>query len=150
MNDGFLDQAFLDGFTPTSLPNATFDFTQPTLHTENIVLHGGTGSDRLLVESLAGSDVNAVTFDAGAGNDFLDARDAGQGFLRALEWQGDGHLRVLLSAADTFMEEETEALVRRVYPGVALSQPIASLVVAGSLVTAYFLNVSRNIESEAT
>ncbi|RWN11018.1 MAG: NAD(P)-dependent oxidoreductase [Mesorhizobium sp.] len=56
---------------------------------------------------------------------YLDARDAGQGFLRALEWQGDGHLRVLLSAADTFMEEETEALVRRVYPDVALSRPIA-------------------------
>ncbi|TPK69565.1 NAD(P)-dependent oxidoreductase [Mesorhizobium sp. B2-4-19] len=56
---------------------------------------------------------------------YLDARDAGQGFLQALEWQGDGHLRVLLSAADTFMEEETEALVRRVYPGVALSRPIA-------------------------
>jgi len=56
---------------------------------------------------------------------YLDARDAGQGFLRALEWQGDGHLRVLLSAADTFMEEETEALVRRAYPGVALSRPIA-------------------------
>ncbi len=56
---------------------------------------------------------------------YLDARDAGQGFLKALEWQGDGHLRVLLSAADTFMEEETEALVRRVYPGVALSRPIA-------------------------
>ncbi|BAV51346.1 NAD-dependent epimerase/dehydratase [Mesorhizobium loti] len=56
---------------------------------------------------------------------YLDARDAGQGFLRALEWQGDGHLRVLLSAADTFMEEETEALVRRVYPGVARSRPIA-------------------------
>ena len=51
---------------------------------------------------------------------YLDARDAGQGFLRALEWQGEGHLRVLLSAADTFMEEETEALVRRVYPGIAL------------------------------
>ncbi|UVK54347.1 NAD(P)-dependent oxidoreductase [Mesorhizobium sp. AR02] len=56
---------------------------------------------------------------------YLDARDAGQGFLRALEWQGEGHLRVLLSAADTFMEEETDALVRRVYPGVALSRPIA-------------------------
>ncbi|TIO09982.1 NAD(P)-dependent oxidoreductase [Mesorhizobium sp.] len=56
---------------------------------------------------------------------YLDARDAGQGFLQALEWQGDGHLRVLLSAADTFMEEETEPLVRRVYPDVALSQPIA-------------------------
>ena len=56
---------------------------------------------------------------------YLDARDAGQGFLRALEWQGEGHLRVLLSAADTFMEEETEALVRRAYPGVALSRPIA-------------------------
>lgn len=56
---------------------------------------------------------------------YLDARDAGQGFLRALEWQGEGHLRVLLSAADTFMEEETEALVRRVYPGVALLRPIA-------------------------
>jgi nucleoside-diphosphate-sugar epimerase len=56
---------------------------------------------------------------------YLDARDAGQGFLRALQWKGDGHLRVLLSAADTFMEEETESLVRRVYPGVALSRPIA-------------------------
>ncbi|RUU08541.1 NAD(P)-dependent oxidoreductase, partial [Mesorhizobium sp. M6A.T.Ca.TU.002.02.2.1] len=56
---------------------------------------------------------------------YLDARDAGQGFLQALEWKGDGHLRVLLSAADTFMEEETEPLVRRVYPDVPLSRPIA-------------------------
>jgi len=56
---------------------------------------------------------------------YLDARDAGQGFLRALEWRGQSHLRVLLGAADTFMEEETETLVRRVFPGVALSRPIA-------------------------
>ncbi|MBZ9802885.1 NAD-dependent epimerase/dehydratase family protein [Mesorhizobium sp. ES1-6] len=56
---------------------------------------------------------------------YLDARDAGQGFLRALEWLGEGHLRVLLSAADTFMEEETGPLVRRVYPAVPLSRPIA-------------------------
>ncbi|PDQ21301.1 epimerase [Mesorhizobium sanjuanii] len=56
---------------------------------------------------------------------YLDARDAGQGFLQALEWGGEGHLRVLLSAADTFMEEETEPLVRRVYPDVPLSRPIA-------------------------
>lgn len=55
---------------------------------------------------------------------YLDARDAGQGFLRALEWRGEGHLRVLLSAEDTFMEEETEALVRRVYPDITLSRPI--------------------------
>lgn len=56
---------------------------------------------------------------------YLDARDAGQGFLQALEWEGEGHLRVLLSAADTFMEEETEPLLRRVYPDVSLSRPIA-------------------------
>ncbi|PTE10971.1 NAD-dependent epimerase/dehydratase family protein [Mesorhizobium helmanticense] len=56
---------------------------------------------------------------------YLDARDAGQGFLQALEWGGEGHLRVLLSAADTFMEEETEPLLRRVYPDVPLSRPIA-------------------------
>ncbi|MCV3205263.1 NAD(P)-dependent oxidoreductase [Mesorhizobium sp. YC-39] len=56
---------------------------------------------------------------------YLDARDAGQGFLQALEWKGEGHLRVLLSAADTFMEEETGPLLRRVYPDVPLSRPIA-------------------------
>ena len=42
---------------------------------------------------------------------YLDVRDAGQGFLLALEWQGDGHLRVLLSAADTFMERRLKSLV---------------------------------------
>ena len=56
---------------------------------------------------------------------YLDARDAGQGFLQALNGKATAISRVLLSAADTFMEEETEPLVRRVYPGVPLSRPIA-------------------------
>jgi nucleoside-diphosphate-sugar epimerase len=55
---------------------------------------------------------------------YLDARDAGRGFLQGLEWRGAGHLRLLLSAADTFMEEETQALIRRIYPDVALARPI--------------------------
>lgn len=56
---------------------------------------------------------------------YLDARDAGQGFLNALEWKGKGHLRVLLSAGDTFMDEDTEPLARRAFPGIVFTRPIA-------------------------
>jgi nucleoside-diphosphate-sugar epimerase len=55
---------------------------------------------------------------------YLDARDAAQGFMLALDWQGEGHLRTLLSAADTFMEEASEPLVRKAFPQAAFSRPI--------------------------
>lgn len=55
---------------------------------------------------------------------YLDIRDAVAGFLQALAWQGEGHLRVYLGAADTYLPEETEAAVKRALPGVRLARPL--------------------------
>lgn len=55
---------------------------------------------------------------------YLDARDAGAAFVLAATCEIEGHLRVLISAEDTYMEEETEPLIRRVYPEVAIRQPL--------------------------
>lgn len=49
---------------------------------------------------------------------YIDARDAARAFLAALKAPVTGHLRVFVSARDTFMEEETETLVRAAYPNV--------------------------------
>jgi nucleoside-diphosphate-sugar epimerase len=49
---------------------------------------------------------------------YIDGRDAGRAFLAALAAPVPGHVRVFVSAGDTFMEEETEALVRTAYPSV--------------------------------
>jgi len=47
---------------------------------------------------------------------YLDARDAAAAFIKALAWQGEGHLRTFLSAADTYAEQATEVLVQRAFP----------------------------------
>ncbi len=55
---------------------------------------------------------------------YLDGSDAGSAFLAAVESRAAGHLRLFLSAADTFMEEATEPLVREAYPDVPLRGPL--------------------------
>lgn len=55
---------------------------------------------------------------------YIDARDAAAAFLAAVERPVEGHRRLFVSAADTFMDEETQALVQRAYPGVAMKRPL--------------------------
>jgi nucleoside-diphosphate-sugar epimerase len=55
---------------------------------------------------------------------YIDARDAAAAFVAAVERPLEGHHRLFISAADTFMEEETETLVRDAYPGVELRRPL--------------------------
>lgn len=52
---------------------------------------------------------------------YLDARDAADAFLKALSWKGEGHLRTFLSAADTYSEEPTEALIASAFPSTPVS-----------------------------
>lgn len=62
---------------------------------------------------------------------YLDARDAADAFLKALAWQGQGHLRAFISAADTYSETPTADLLKRAFPAVALRRPLdghASLI----------------------
>lgn len=56
---------------------------------------------------------------------YLDARDAGAAFLAAVERPIEGHKRLYISAADTFMEVETAELVRAAYPNAVLKRPLA-------------------------
>ena len=55
---------------------------------------------------------------------YLDARDAAAAFVAAVERPLSGHHRLFISAADTFMETETAALVEATYPGVPLRWPL--------------------------
>ena len=55
---------------------------------------------------------------------YLDVRDAAAAFVAAAERQLEGHRRVFISAADTFMEVETQKLVKAAYPGVELRRPL--------------------------
>jgi nucleoside-diphosphate-sugar epimerase len=55
---------------------------------------------------------------------YLDARDAAAASLAAVERTVEGHRRLFISAADTFMEIETETLVQAAYPGVPLRRPL--------------------------
>lgn len=55
---------------------------------------------------------------------YLDARDAAAAFVAAVERPVKGHHRAFISAADTFMEIETEKLVRDAYPGVEMRRPL--------------------------
>jgi nucleoside-diphosphate-sugar epimerase len=55
---------------------------------------------------------------------YLDARDAADAFLAAVEKPLDGHHRLFISAADTFMETETEALVKAAYPDAEIRAPL--------------------------
>ena len=55
---------------------------------------------------------------------YLDARDAASAFVAAVERPIAGHRRLFISAADTFMETETEALVRAAYPDVVMKRAL--------------------------
>ena len=70
---------------------------------------------------------------ADAGRDlwaYLDARDAADAFVRAVERPAEGHLRLFLSAADTFMDEPTEPLAARSFPGLVLAKPLPGCAAA--------------------
>jgi nucleoside-diphosphate-sugar epimerase len=55
---------------------------------------------------------------------YLDARDAAAAFVAAVQGTSDGHHRVFISAADTFMDVETEKLVRTAYPNTEIRRPL--------------------------
>ncbi|MBC7281053.1 MAG: NAD(P)-dependent oxidoreductase [Hoeflea sp.] len=50
---------------------------------------------------------------------YIDARDAASAFVAAAEADLKGHRRFFISAADTYSEEPTRALLEKTYPGVA-------------------------------
>ncbi|MCX5580545.1 NAD-dependent epimerase/dehydratase family protein [Kaistia terrae] len=49
---------------------------------------------------------------------YIDARDAADAFLLALEAPVEGHARVMISAADSYMDEPTADLAERHFPKV--------------------------------
>lgn len=51
---------------------------------------------------------------------YIDGRDAAAAFLAAVEKPLQGHSRLMISAKDTFMPEETASLVSAAYPDAAL------------------------------
>jgi len=53
---------------------------------------------------------------------YIDARDAGAAFQAAIATSFEGHKRLFVSAADTFMTEDTEPLVRAAYPETPLKR----------------------------
>jgi nucleoside-diphosphate-sugar epimerase len=55
---------------------------------------------------------------------YLDAEDAAQAFVAALEAPVEGHAAVYLSAPDTFMETETLTLVHAAFGDVELRRPL--------------------------
>ncbi|HTT92111.1 MAG TPA: NAD(P)-dependent oxidoreductase [Acidimicrobiales bacterium] len=55
---------------------------------------------------------------------YVDARDAGQAFAHALAHENEGHMRVLVSAVDTFMEQETKDLVPTAFAGVEIRRAL--------------------------
>ena len=55
---------------------------------------------------------------------YLDARDAGTAFLAAVERPVTGHLRLYVSAADTFMETETGIIAAAAYPDTEVRRPL--------------------------
>lgn len=56
---------------------------------------------------------------------YLDARDAAAAFVAAVERPIDGHLRVFLSAADSYMERPSSELAATAYPGVPFKKELA-------------------------
>jgi nucleoside-diphosphate-sugar epimerase len=55
---------------------------------------------------------------------YIDARDAARMFLAALDRPVEGHAAVYVSAADTFMEEDTPSLIRRTFGEIELRAPL--------------------------
>jgi nucleoside-diphosphate-sugar epimerase len=56
---------------------------------------------------------------------YIDARDAGEAFRAALSASIEGHRRLYVSAADTFMEAATKDLIAAAYPTTQVRRPIA-------------------------
>lgn len=56
---------------------------------------------------------------------YIDARDAAAAFVAALERQTAGHLRLFLSAADTYSETPSADLVADAFGAIALRRPLA-------------------------
>lgn len=59
---------------------------------------------------------------------YIDARDAADAFLKALAWDGLGHLRTFVNAADTYSDIPTADLVKSAFPSVPLKQPLEGYV----------------------
>lgn len=55
---------------------------------------------------------------------YIDARDAARAFVLAAQAGLSGHHRYFISAADTYSERETAALLDEYYPGVPLKEPL--------------------------
>ena len=55
---------------------------------------------------------------------YVDARDAGAALCAALGADVQGHRALYLSAADSFMEEDTGGLIRAAYPDAAIVRPL--------------------------
>ncbi|MER9137126.1 NAD(P)-dependent oxidoreductase [Mesorhizobium sp. M0830] len=55
---------------------------------------------------------------------YLDARDAASAFVAAVERPADRHLRVFLSAADSYMDRPSAALAAQAYPGVPITRQL--------------------------
>ena len=56
---------------------------------------------------------------------YIDARDAAAGFLAAVEGQTRGHIRLFLSAADTYSETPTLELIRTAFGDLPLKRDFA-------------------------
>jgi len=56
---------------------------------------------------------------------YLDARDAAAAFVAAVGRPIEGHKRLYISAADTFMEVKTQILVQTAYPDVEYKRPLS-------------------------
>lgn len=55
---------------------------------------------------------------------YIDVRDAAESFRLALGWEGSGHLRAYVAAADTYLDEPTAAALARALPQVPLGRPL--------------------------
>ncbi len=56
---------------------------------------------------------------------YIDARDAAAGFRAAVEARNEGHLRLFLSAADTYSETPTLDLIHTAFGNLPLKHPIS-------------------------
>lgn len=55
---------------------------------------------------------------------YIDARDAASAFGRAVQWEGEGHLRVYTTARDSYSERPTADLVAEAYPHAELRRAL--------------------------
>lgn len=55
---------------------------------------------------------------------YIDARDAAAAFVAAVEGKTGGHVRLYLSAADTYSETPTETLIRDAFGDIPLRSPL--------------------------